>query len=225
MDRIADVAAAAQHVTERQPRPAARPEHSASLCVACAQRDRCLGGVSAQAGTAQLQHILAGRPSLHAREVLVRAGDAVATVYVVRSGSLMSTVQSDDGHAVVGLHFPGEVVGVGGMAAGRQGVTVTALEDAQLCALRFAPVPAEGAGARAFLSRLWDMLSCELVRERTHRSVLAMLPPGRRVAAFLASVAARRRGHAGDLLPPGLSEGELASYLQLPDPAVQAALG
>lgn len=225
MDSIAaDAAAVTQRVPEEKPRPAARPRSCASLCMACALRDRCLGAVAAQAGTAQLQGILAGRPSLLAREILYRPGDAFTTVYAVRSGALMSTVHGEGGEAVIGFHFPGEVVGVDGMAGGRHRVTVTTVEDTQLCALRFAPRTSDASDARAFFSRLWDMMSCELVRERAHQSLLATLPPARRVAAFLASIAGRRRDRSPKPLPPALSTAEMASYLRLPEGAVEAAL-
>lgn len=218
----ADGAATAQHVRDAEPRATVRVAPSASLCVACEQRDRCLGGVSARSGTAQLQGILAGRPSLLAREILYRPDEAFATVYAVRSGSLMSTVRGERGEAVLGFHFPGELVGLDGIATGRQQVTVTALEDTQVCALRFAPRQGDPSDARPFLARLWDMMSCQLVRERAHQTLLATLPPMARVSAFLASVAARRRHRRS--LPPALSAAEMASYLRLPEAAVQSAL-
>jgi CRP/FNR family transcriptional regulator len=206
---------------------AARSAASGSLCMACDVRTRCLGGVAAELGTVQLKGILTGRQSLLGREVLYRPGDAFATVYVVRSGSLMSTQQGEGAEAVVGFHFPGEVVGVDGMATGRQRVTTTALEETQLCALRFAPRHGDSAGARAFLARLWDMMSCGLVRERAHQTLLATLPPAGRVAAFLESVAARmsRPGHRRRLrLPLGLTAFEIASYLGVPPEPVDAVL-
>jgi CRP/FNR family transcriptional regulator len=206
-------------------RPAARTPAAASLCMACEVRARCLGDTAAQAGTVQLRGILAGRQALRGREILYRPGEPFDTVYTVRSGALISTVQGEGGPAVIGFHFPGEVVGVDGMATGRQQVTVTALEETQLCALRFAPRTADTPGARAFLARLWDMMSCELVRERTHQGLLGTIAPQRRLAAFLASVRSRMRGGRGRLrLPLGLTGGEIASYLRLPVEPVEATL-
>jgi CRP/FNR family transcriptional regulator len=211
--------------------PAAAPDGhdataapAASLCMNCDLRMRCLGGAAAAAGTAQLRSILAGRRSLRTWEILYRPGDAFEHVYVVRSGALKSSVRPEGPEQVVGFHFPGELLGVDGMAGGRHGVTVTALEDTQVCAVRFAPRGGEPAGTRALLARLWDMMSCELVRERAHRSLLATLPARRRVTAFLASVTARlrRRGPAG--LPAALTGDDIASYLGVGAQDVDAAL-
>jgi CRP/FNR family transcriptional regulator len=199
------------------------PAASPLLCMNCEVRARCLGGVAAEAGTAQLRSVLAGRRTLRIAEPLYEQGDAFAYVHVVRSGALKSAVGAGGGERVRGFHFPGEVVGVDGMASGRQQVTVTALEETQLCVIRFAPRANEAAGVRAFLARLWDMMSCDVVRERAHQALLATLPPQRRVAAFLATVGRRMQGRRGRL-PPGLAGGEIASYLGVQPETVAAGV-
>ena len=195
------------------------PPASTSLCMNCEVRSRCIGGIAAEAGTAQLQGMLAGRRTLRTWEVLYRPDQAFEYVYAVRSGVLKSAA----GDEVRGFHFPGELVGVDGMAGGRQRVTVTALQETQLCAIRFAP-RAVGPGPRAFFARLWDMMSCELVRERAHRSLLATLAPGQRVSAFLASMATRMRRAGPVRLPHAMTSEDIASYLQVPEETVDAAL-
>jgi CRP/FNR family transcriptional regulator len=226
MDCIAEPAAA-QGQPEIAAPTAAEPTAtaaSATLCMSCEVRARCLGGIAAEAGTAQLKAILAARQALRVHETLYQPDDRFAHVYAVRSGSLVSATQGEDGRQVVGFHFPGEVVGVDGMATGRQRVTVTAMADTQLCAIRFAPRGTEGAGVQAFLARLWDMMSCEMVRERAHQGLLATLPPPRRVAAFFASVRGRLRGRPHGRLPPGMGSREIASYLGVAPELVEAQL-
>lgn len=223
MDCIAEPAAASA-----QPDPTVAAHSlatpTATLCMNCEVRVRCLGGIAAEAGTAQLQGILAGRIVLRAREVLYEPDDPFTHVHAVRSGALTSVARRDDGQQAVGFHFPGEVVGVDGMATGRQRVAVVALEETQLCAMRFAPRGNEPAGVRSLLARLWDMMSCELVRERAHQSLLSTLPPEKRVAAFLASVSRRRRGRKAGRLPLGMGPGEIGGYLGVPPEVVQDAI-
>jgi CRP/FNR family transcriptional regulator len=197
---------------------------TASLCMNCEVRSRCLGGVAAEAGTSQLRSLLAGRHRLRRMEVLYHPGEAFDYVYAVRSGTLKSVAQGRGGEQVRGFHFPGELVGVDGMADGRHRVAVLALEEAQICAVRFVPRGGDGEGARTLLARLWDMMSCEVVRERTHHSLLATLPASRRVRAFLASVSARMRRRGTTDLPPALTGTDVASYLGLAPEVVGAAL-
>ena len=195
---------------------------SATLCMNCEVRASCLGGIAAEAGTAQLKGILAGRVALQVREVLQQPEDGFATVYAVRSGALLSATLGEDGRQVVGFHFPGELVGADRMLAGGQRITVSAMADSQLCALRFAPGGNEAPGARAILARLWDMMSCELVRGRAHHAMLATLPPGKRVTAFFASVRTRLRSRAPLRLPPAMGAREIASYLGVAPELVEA---
>ena len=203
--------------------PAARPgKVSASLCMSCQVRTRCIGGIAAEAGTAQLQGVLVGRRTLRMRETLQRPDEDFDTIHAVRSGALVSV--DGGGGQVLGFHFPGEVLGGEGMASGRPEVTVRAMEDTHVCTLRFAPRPGDAPGVQALLSRLWDMASCELLRERAHEASLATLPPLRRVAAFLASAATRMRGRQPLRLPPGLPGGEIASYLRVSPQAVAAVI-
>ena len=72
--------------------PAPSPT-SGVLCMRCEIRARCLGGVAAEAGTAQLQGVLAGRVALLRSEVLYGPGEALRHVYVVRKGTLRSSVR------------------------------------------------------------------------------------------------------------------------------------
>lgn len=197
-----------------------------SLCMNCDVRARCVGGVAAEAGTAQVRALLAGRRTLRTWEVLYGPDEPFQQVYVVRSGALKSSTQRHGGEKVLGFHFAGELVGLDGLADGRHRATATALEETQVCVLRFAPRGGEGAGARALLARLWDMMSCELLRESAHRGLLATLPGARRVSAFVASAAARMRkpGRGAAALPVAVQHTDLASYLGVSTDTVQLAL-
>ena len=201
----------------------ALPSASAALCMNCEVRARCLGGIAAEAGTTQLKAVLAGRRALRVREVLMEADEGQGLVYAVRSGSLVSSIRRADGEEVRGFHFPGEMVGLERPAKGKLRPTIAAMEDTQVCVMRMAPRAGEAAGLRAVLSRLWDMMSCEVLRERAHQALLATLPPQQRVAAFLASVTQRMRGRRGRL-PPGLAGAAIASYLRVPPDTVADGL-
>ena len=203
----------------------AAPALEASRCVNCRVHARCIGSIAAQAGTLQLKRVLAGRRTLRAGEALYRAGETFRHIHVVRSGALKSVVDGDDGR-VTGFHLPGELVGGDGVAGGRQRVTVLAMQDTELCALHLAPAAGTGVGTRAFFERLWDMLSCELLRERAHHGLLATLAPQERVRAFLASLQARlrARGSPAGELHLCAWRGDIANYLDVPLELVDIAL-
>lgn len=190
----------------------------ASLCMTCSVRDRCIGGVAAEAGTRELLAVLAGRRLVRAGEVVQQPGSFLR---VVRSGSFKSIATGAAGTAhPCGLHFPGEVI------SGGRSLQLVALEDSELCVMRCGVDGRPGLESRTCLGRLWDMVSRELLRERAQASRLAALHPVRRITAFLASLAvrARVRGASPRGLRLHLSEADIAGFLGVPPETVGRVL-
>ena len=68
---------------------------------------------------------------------------------------------------------------------------------------------------RAFFGKLWDMMSTQLVQERTHAALLAGLNANQRVSAFLVTMSARMRarGYSSREFHLRMSRAEIGSYL------------
>jgi CRP/FNR family transcriptional regulator len=202
------------------------PAAQGSLCVTCRVRSQCLGDVAAEEGTTQLRGVLLGRRRLRAGEVVSCQDEPLRYLHLVRSGSLKSTSPQREAARVVGFHWPGEVAGCDPVASQRAAVTLTALEDTELCVVRYPANEGGDPGARAFHGRLWDMVSRELVRERALAGWLLALPPNRRLAAFLANAAARMRarGFAARDSRLHMSAADIASYLGVTLESVESSL-
>lgn len=202
------------------------PLDHASLCVTCRVRHSCLGGVASEIGTTQLRAFLAGRRRVRAGETVYGRNEPFLYLYAVRSGSLKSVAPQPQGERVTGFHLPGEVVGGDALATGRHRATVTALEDTELCAVRYEPWKSAQPSMRGFLGRLWDMLSRELVRESSDRMVLGALAPQQRVRAFVAGLSQRLRARGlssrESHLP--MTRADIASHLQVPPEVVARVL-
>jgi CRP/FNR family transcriptional regulator len=195
--------------------PAPRP--NASLCMRCPVRERCIGSVAAHAGTRQLVAVLAGRRELQSGETVHDDGDAFETLSVVRSGALQSLAPGGAGQRVRGFHFPGELVGVGGLALGRHVDTVVALEATELCAVRFHGAGHATTAGRAYDGRLWDMMSRDLLRRRFEANRLAGLAPEQRLLTWFAATLPRLSAHgspSGEVLLP-VSADDVGNYLGL----------
>lgn len=202
------------------------PLDHASLCVSCPVRNLCLGGAASELGTTQLRNFLAGRRRLRAGETAYLRNDPFVHLYAVRSGSLKSALPQAHGEQVVAFHLPGEVVGADALSSGMHRATVTALEDTELCAVRWEPWKSAQPAARGFLGRLWDMMSRELVRESGHRLTLAALAPQQRVWTFLVGMTQRlrARGYASRDVHLPMTRADIASYLEIPLETVGRAL-
>jgi CRP/FNR family transcriptional regulator len=200
------------------PDPAPIPRADASLCMTCPVRGLCVGGLAAEAGTRQLRSLLADRQRLQAGDVVHTAGEPFQFLQAVRSGSLASVTSRRSGQQVRRLHFPGELAGVDGALGGVHASTVIALEDTEICALRFGGCHSLVPAGAAFAGRLWDMVSRELLGERSHAAWLAGLSPKLRVVSFLASLPLRVRaqGAAAREFRLHLSPTAIADYLRVP---------
>jgi CRP/FNR family transcriptional regulator len=216
------------HGTGYAPVPAWEPppQANAVLCMRCPVRDRCIGGVAAHAGTRQLISVLAGRRELQAGEVVHDEGDPFATLFVVRRGSLQSSVASARGERVRGFHFPGDLVGIGGLAGGRHVETAIALEPTELCAVRFQGAGSKTAAGRVYDGRLWDMMSRDVLRRLVEANRLAALPPGPRLLHWLTCTLPRLRAQgapSGEVHLP-VSAGAVGNYLGVGPEAMAEAL-
>jgi CRP/FNR family transcriptional regulator len=202
------------------------PLDHASLCVTCRVRNLCLGGVGSEIGTTQLRALLAGRRRLRAGETVYRRNDPFVYLYAVRSGSLKSVAPQAHGEQVTAFYLPGEMVGGDALASGQHRATVTAMEDTELCAIRYEPWKSAQPATRAFLGRVWDMMSRELLRERAHRMTLDALTPQQRVWTFLVAMTQRlrARGYSSRDFHLPMSRVDIASYLDVPLETVGRAL-
>ncbi|HEX7891645.1 MAG TPA: helix-turn-helix domain-containing protein [Ramlibacter sp.] len=202
------------------PTAVSAPPASASLCLNCRVHRSCIGSIAAEAGTTHLQGVLSGRQALQSGEVL-RRDTSDRAFFVVRSGCLKSVQAQTDGARVLGFHLPGDL-----LAADAPQVTFTAVVATELCAMRYPPGAGVDADTRALLGRLWDMRSCELLREHAQRSWFATLAAHQRVAAFLSTIASRLRARGESTADFRLrfSIGDIAGYLRLPSEPVGETL-
>lgn len=194
---------------------------AATLCMACPVRRLCVGSLAAEAGTRLLRGMLAGRQRLRAGQGLDPRAAGPGVLHVVHEGALKSV--APDGQ-VRAFHFPGELAAAEGLGGLRDAGQLVALEDSELCAIRW--MARDGGQTAAYQERLWDMASRDIVRERGQAAWLGGLAPVRRVAAFLSLVALRLRVHgapAGELRLVA-SPAEIAGYLGLSDEATGEAL-
>jgi len=192
------------------------------LCQAWDAPDPCV-----PCGLARLEQGAPGlalqRVRLRQREALYRHGDRCAGVYVVRAGSLKSTVCAPDGlEQVAAFHLPGEVVGIEGWPAGRHLGTATALEDTEIVVLSDSLAASAGFPLERAASGL---LGRELQRARQHL-LLAQRSADQRLAGFLLDLSQRMsaRGYSGREFVLRMTRAEIGGYLGLKVETVSRAL-
>lgn len=183
-------------------------------CQVCPTHRVCLAaGLEHRALTALAECVLSGAP-MSRGEYVYRAGEPAEHCFVVRSGAYKTIVESANGDVhVIGFHFPGELLGLEGLADGVHRESAVALETSTACRFAVDDVP-----------ELWSMGSgrslMRLVGRREQQNALHQLNLSRtaadaRVAGFLVGLGRRmqRLGCSGTSLPMPMSRTDLANHL------------
>ncbi len=192
-------------------------------CVSCGLREVCLpAGIPADS-LRLIDAAVRQRRPLRAREVLFHAGAGFECLYLVRSGALMSCSHEEDGsEQVQGFHLPGELVGLDGMAGGRHGCSVVALEPTNVCALPLALVQDMMVEVPELQSALMRIIARETVNDHLHVAMMGRRSAHERLAAFLLSLSERhaRIGRDPRRLRLTMSRSEIGSFLGLAEETV-----
>ncbi|MFC5525284.1 cyclic nucleotide-binding domain-containing protein [Rhodanobacter ginsengisoli] len=187
-------------------------------CGSCALHELCLpGGITAEE-LIQLDATVRDKRTLDRGDTLYREGDSFGALYVVRSGSLKTFVQDEDGQMqILGFHLPGEIVGVDALASDRHMSQAEALERSSICELPYTRLQKVVAEVPALNRQLMRIISREVVEEHRHMVVMGKQPAQERLAIFLASLADRynRLQRDGTRLTLTMSRSDIANYLGL----------
>lgn len=161
-------------------------------------------------------HAPISRRVFHAGEHIYHAVDAFDRLYVVSAGLCKTIEISRDGREqVVAVHFKGDWMGLGGIAAGRYGCDAIAMDTCEVWSVPYQALLMACARTPALLSVLHLAMSRELLRERATMLALCTLPADARVAEFLRWWAAElaERGMRTDSLRLPMSRAEIGNFL------------
>jgi CRP/FNR family transcriptional regulator len=133
-------------------------------------------------------------------------------------GSLKTTVLAEDGREqVTGYHMLGEIIGFDGIGTDHHGAGAIALEDTEVCVLRFASIENLARTLPALQRNLHKVLSKEIWRDQNVMLLLASMHADERLVVFLLGLADRyhRRGYSSTEYALRMTREEIGSYLGL----------
>lgn len=189
------------------------PQHTGH-CASCPTRQLCLGADLDAEALHELGECMRPSPPLHKGDYLYRAGDLADGCFVVRSGVFKSFAVNAGGEEyVTGFYYPGELLGLPGLARGVEEESAVAIETATACRVRADMLP-----------RLWSIGSgtsmLRLIGEHDRQATTARIGLSQskadcRVARFLIDLSERMQTQGRDphVLPAPMSRTDLASYL------------
>jgi len=195
-------------------------------CTFCPWARSCVGQSfdPAQQGSHALRNTSPTKRNQH----IVRQGDPLEYLYVLRSGSAKSYFDSQDGcEQIVDFHYPGDLLGFDAVAQGIHQTSVIALETAALCRI---PFVASDEGLLQ-VPKLWAEVmraaASQMRNKSAHVLLLGQKSAAARFANFLLDISARlaARGCSRSEFNLSMARQDIANYLSLAVETVSRQFG
>lgn len=153
-----------------------------------------------------------------AEHALYREDDPMTAIYVIQAGAFKSQLPGENGRDhITGIHLPGDVVGIEGVASGLHTRNLMALEESVVCVIPMGVL--DGLTRELPDVQRWfhRMLSREIVAVTRNMTLLGSRKAEERLAAFLLDLSERfaALGRSPRDFDLRLSRREIASHLGL----------
>ena len=149
-------------------------------------------------------------------EYLYQPGDHLDTIYVIRSGSVKSSIIDEEGREqVLNFSLRGDLIGLDGLFLNAHSTESTALETTFLCGIPVADYLSLASKTPKLYQKLLDHMSRRIVEEEQHSLMLGTKNADQRLAYFLTELAKKNseKGFSGHDLVLNMSRRDIGSYL------------
>ena len=158
-----------------------------------------------------------GKP-LQKGEHVYQAGGPFSAVYAVRSGAIKAYRVTDDGREqVTGFYFPGEILGMDGIAKNSHACSARALETSAVCEIPFSSLAELSAKMPNLQRHFFQLMSREITEDQQLITLLSKNTAEERIAALMLSISARnaRRKLSSTRFRLPMSRIDIGNYLGL----------
>ena len=160
----------------------------------------------------------AGTKSISCGTHIFMQGEELSHVYVLKSGSAKSYINSEEGHEqIVAFHYPGNCIGFDAIASGAYLTSVSALETVSVCKFSF-PVGEDIGGCSPELwSTAVNVTANQVMERNNHLLLLSQKSVHARFASFLLYLSGRYSalGCSGLEFNLTMSRHDIANYLSM----------
>ncbi len=167
---------------------------------------------------AELEELVKQNRPLHKGDHLFRAGDALSSLYAVRSGSIKLFTNSDDGdEQIIGFYLPGEIVGLDGFDNLIHSCSAVALETSSLCNFPYTQLMDICKTIPALQDQMFRLMGREISHENRLLLTIGKKNAEERIATFLISLSVRfhQLGFSAEEFKLSMSRQEIGNYLGL----------
>jgi len=195
--------------------PAVAPERLVS-CLECRSANACLMRSLDEPLRQQLARFVFTSAPIKRGELLFRQGEPLQGLYMLRAGTVKSSLDSTDGcEQVVAFHFPGDILGLDALAEGRHMSSAIALETVAFCSISYDRIMSLAGTAPSFCTALMRGAANRLVAAEQHALLLGQKSAPARLATFLLGLSHHFsvRGCSRDEFNLSMSRQDIANYL------------
>jgi len=187
-------------------------------CGNCRLNAICLPLALESEDVAQLDEIVQRSKPIQKDQHLYREEDEFQSVYAVRSGTLKAYKTTDDGREqVTGFYFPGEILGMDGIANNTHASSAKALETSSVCEIPFSSLETLSTLMPSMQRHFFQLMSREITEDQQLITLLSKNSADERVASLMLSIStrnARRKLSATQFRLP-MSRVDIGNYLGL----------
>lgn len=191
-------------------------------CKDCGIFQLCLT-VGGEADLSLLDTLVKNRRTYKRGELLFRAGEPYRAAFAIRSGSVKTSVVTDDGRVqVTGFHISGEVLGLNAIINDSYNSEARALETTSVCEVPFDSYEEMAAEVPGLQFQMLKIMSQEIVHNQEMMLLLGKKKAEERLATFLVNLSRRLKQHGrpAEEFRLSMSRSDIGNYLGLAEETV-----
>lgn len=196
-------------------------------CTECRLNGICLPLALELHEIEQLEEIIQRSRPLQKGEHLYHQDQTFGSVFAVRAGSIKAYTITDSGQEqVTGFYFPGEIVGMDGIAKNKYASSARTMETAAVCEIPFDKLGELSQRLPSLQRHFFQLMSQEIAEDQQLLTLVSKNTADQRVAALLLSISERNRRRklsAVNFRLP-MSRTDIGNYLGLTVETVSRAL-
>ncbi|MFK7815207.1 MAG: fumarate/nitrate reduction transcriptional regulator Fnr [Gammaproteobacteria bacterium] len=185
-------------------------------CSDCSRAHVCLANTLEGEDLAAFDAIVKHSKKLNRGDFLYQAGDKFESIYVIRSGSIKTFIDDEDGREqILGFSIQGDVVALDGATMKAYPTTAQALETTHVCEIPFGRYMELAAKIPTLYQQLLSQMSHQIRNEEKHTLLIGTKSAEQRLASLLINFSNRyaKRGFSSNEFNLHMSRRDIGNYL------------
>lgn len=185
-------------------------------CSSCAMSKVCVPRNVDKATLGALETVIQNARSLRRGQYLYSTGHEARYLFAVRSGAVKTVLRTGHGkEQIVGVHRPGDVAGLDGLAMGKYAFDAVALQDTTVCLIPYNQFRQACRDVPAVQQRFIEILGHQLVQAASVRLSTSLPSIEARIVAFLMDLAEHnaKRGFSPREFALDMTRAEIGNFL------------